>query len=146
MNREKKIYRLAYLLASCILGLLLLSGCYKIVHPAEFSLAVYRFHLLPGFLVNITALYLAWLELTCAACLLFIPRYRVAALTIVLLLFSVFTCGIIINLLRGTHFGCGCFSTSPLAQPMGWMSVARNGALILLVFLALFANRKATEN
>ncbi len=146
MNHEKKTFHLAYLLASCILGLTLLSGFHKIVYPAGFSLAVYRFHLLPGFLVNIAALYLAWLELACAACLLFIPRYRVAALTITLLLLSVFTGGIIVNLLRGTPFGCGCFSTSPLAQPMGWMSVARNGALMLLVALAFFANRKATEN
>ena len=146
MNLKKNRYRLVYLLTSCLLGILLLSGFHKILHPAEFALAVYRFHLLPDFWVNIVALYLSWLEFICAICLLFIPRYRVAALTVVFLLFSAFTCGIIINLLRGTNFSCGCFSTSPLAKPMSWLSVARNGALMALVAMALFSHKKAQGN
>lgn len=146
MNLKRKAPRRPYLLASCFLGILLLAGIQKIIHPDEFSLAVYRFHLLPDFLVNIVALYLTWLQLACAICLLFIPRYRVAALTIVLLLLCVFTCGIIINLLRGTNFSCGCFTTSPLAKPMSWLSVIRNGILMGLVAIALFGNRKAPRN
>lgn len=146
MNFKKNRYRLLHLLTSCILGILLLSGFHKILHPSEFALAVYRFHLLPDFWVNIIALYLPWLEFVCAICLLFAPRYRVAALTVVLLLLTAFTYGIILNLLRGTNFSCGCFTTSPLARPMSWLSVARNGALMALVLMALFSHKKAEGN
>ncbi len=146
MISKNKTYRFAYLLASYMIGLFLLSGCYKIFFPSEFSLAVYRFHLLPDFWINITALYLAWLEFTCAICLLFISRYRVAALIIAFLLLSIFTYGIIINLLRGTHFGCGCFSPSPLVKPMSGLNVIRNGALLLLVGLALFSHKKSLKS
>jgi hypothetical protein len=143
MTRDQKTYRLAYWLASWIIGLLLLSGFQKILYPAEFSLAVYRFHLLPHFLVNPVALYVTWLEMICAVCLLFIPRYRIAALWIVLVLLAMFTGAIAINLLRGSSFSCGCFSTSPLAKPMSWLSVARNAGLIALALLALHGRKKA---
>ena len=143
MTRDQKTYRLAYWIASCIIGVLLLSGCHKLLHPADFALAVYRYHLLPDFLVNLAALYFPWQEVTCAIGLLVVPRFREAALWIALALLLAFTTGIAINLLRGSAFSCGCFSTSPLAQPMTWLSVARNGGLILLIVLALIARRQA---
>ena len=139
MTRDQKTYRLAYLLASFIIGGLLLSGYQKVLHPADFALAVYRFHLLPDVLVNAAALYFQWLEMLCAICLIFVPRFRVAALWITLGLLGLFTAGIGINLLRGSAFTCGCFSTSPLAQPMTWLSVARNTGLILLAAMGLIA-------
>jgi len=141
MTRDQKIYRIAYLLAAWIIGLTLLSGYHKLLYPADFALAVYRYHLLPDFLVNAVSLYFSWLETICGLCLLLVPRFRRAALWITLVLLLGFTGGIIINLLRGTTFSCGCFSTSPLAQPMTWLSVARNAGLILLAALALAANK-----
>ncbi|MEA2069071.1 MAG: MauE/DoxX family redox-associated membrane protein [Verrucomicrobiota bacterium] len=143
MTRDRKTYRLAHWLASFILAAVLLSGCHKILYPADFALAVYRFHLLPGFLVNAGSLYFQWLEMACAVCLLFIPKYRVAALWIVLVLLAIFTGGIAINLLRGSVFSCGCFSNSPIARPMDWLNVARNIALMALVGLALHGWRKS---
>jgi len=141
MTRDQKIYRFAYLLASCIIGALLLSGCHKVLYPDDFSLAVFRFHLLPDSLVNIAAVYFAWLEAICALCLLAIPRFRAPALWITLVLLVIFSGGLIINLLRDSSFGCGCFSASPLAKPMSWLNVGRNGGLILLVAMALVAQR-----
>jgi uncharacterized membrane protein YphA (DoxX/SURF4 family) len=143
MTRDQKTYRLAYWIASFIIALVLLSGYQKILYPADFSLAVYRFHLLPDFAVNITALYLSWLELGCAICLLFIPRYRIAALWIALMLLVFFTAGIAVNLMRGSAFSCGCFSNSPVAKPMDWLSVARNIALIALALLAVFGKKRS---
>jgi uncharacterized membrane protein YphA (DoxX/SURF4 family) len=141
--RDQKIHRAAYLLASGIIGLLLLSGCHKLLYPADFALAVYRFHLLPGVLVNAVALYVSWLELVCAVCLLLVPRCRIAALWIVLVLLAVFTVAIAINLLRGSTFGCGCFGSSSMDMPMTWLNVARNLGLMLLAALALAASKKA---
>ena len=63
-------------------------------------------------------------------------------LPLALALLVVFTGGIAINLIRGTAFGCGCFSNSATAKPMDWMNVARNTALIALVGLALLANKR----
>lgn len=143
MTRDQKIYRFAHLLAAGIIGVLLLSGYPKLLYPTDFSLAVYRFHLLPDILVNVVAIYLPWLETVCAVCLLLVPRYRVAALWIVLALLVLFTGSIAINLLRGSAMGCGCFGSSATDVPMSWLNVARNVGLVLLAGLALVASKKA---
>ena len=142
MNRHHQIYRFAYWIASFILAAVLLSGYPKILYPSDFAVTVYRFHLLPGFLVNLTALYLPWLELVCAVCLLFIPRYRGAALWTVLILLSGFTAAIGINLWRGYGFGCGGVGRGAADQPLSWLSLLRNAGLIRLVVMALFARRR----
>jgi putative oxidoreductase len=134
---------MAFWMASVIIALTLLSGYHKILNPDDFAMTVFRYHLLPGFLVNLAALYIPWLEMTCGLCLLFIPKYRVSALWIALMLILVFTLAIAINLLRDTAFGCGCFNPSPLDQPMTWLNVSRNIGLLLLSILALVAQRRA---
>ena len=143
MTRDQKTYRLASWFASFIIATVLLSGYHKVLYPSDFALSVYRFHLLPDFMVNAAALYFPWLEMACAVCLLFVPKYRVAALWIALALLLFFTGGIAINLMRGSSFSCGCFSRSPLAKPMDWMSVARNVALMALVGLALLGFKRS---
>jgi hypothetical protein len=75
--------------------------------------------------------------------LIFSPKYRPAAFWTVMALLICFTAAITVNLLRGNGFGCGCFSSSPLARPMSWLSVFRNLALIALAGLALFARKRA---
>jgi len=145
VTRDHKIYQLAYWIASFVVAAILLSGYQKIFFPADFAVSVYRFHLLPGFLVNLTALYLPWLELVCSVCLLFIPRYRGAALWIVLILLAGFTAAIGINLWRGSAFGCGCFGRGAADQPLSWLSLLRNAGLICLVVLALLSRKKVQE-
>ena len=145
MTSGHKIYQLAYWIASFIIAAVLLSGYHKIIYPADFAVSVYRFHLLPGFLINVSALYLPWLELVCAVCLLFIPRCRTAALWIVLALLILFTAAIAVNLWRGSGFGCGCFGRAALDRPMSWLSIARNIGLVLLVTLALHSKGRAND-
>lgn len=144
MTGDQKIYRFAYWLACFIIAAVLLSGYHKILYPADFALAVYRFHLLPDGWVNISALYFPGLEMVCGICLLFVPKFRVAALWISLALLIVFSGAIGINLMRGTAFSCGCFSNAPDAQPMDWMSLARNATLISLTGLALLGFKRST--
>jgi putative oxidoreductase len=143
MTRDQRIYRFAYLFASCLIGILFLTGYHKALYPADFALSVFRYHLLPDGLVNMAAVYFTWLEAVCAICLLAIPRFRVAALWISLVLLCLFTGAITINLFRDSSFSCGCFSASPLAKPMSWLSVARNGGLITLAGLGLISFRKS---
>ena len=145
MTRGHKTYQMAFRAASYVVVIVLLSGYQKISLPADFAVSVYRFHLLPGFLVNIVALYLPWLELVCAVCLLFIPRYRSASLWIILILLAGFTAAIGINLWRGSVFGCGCFGRGAADQPLSWLSLLRNAGLICLVVLALLARNRSQE-
>ncbi len=142
MNSAARLYRIAYWISAGIIGLILLSGYHKILYPEDFALSVYRFHIVPGFLINPVALFVPWLELVCVACLLFVPRYRVAALGIILALLSVFTVAICVNLWRGSVFGCGCFGRGATDDPLSWLHVVRNLGLILLAVLALVARKK----
>ncbi|MDF7823128.1 MauE/DoxX family redox-associated membrane protein [Pontiellaceae bacterium B12227] len=143
MTRDQKIYRVAYWMACFIFASILLSGYHKILYPADFALSVYRFHLLPDGLVNISSLYFQWLEMVCGFCLLFVPKFRMAALWITLILLLVFTGAIGINLMRGTAFSCGCFSNAPDALPMSGTSIVRNAVLVLLAVLAMVSARKS---
>jgi len=92
--------------------------------------------------VNIVSLWIAWLELACAFILLFIPRFRFAALWLILGLLLVFSLGIGINLIRGSHIACGCFSTSPMAHPIGWLGLVKNIGLMILVVFALSKGKR----
>jgi hypothetical protein len=143
VTRDQKIYQRTYWIASFIVAASLLAGYQKILFPADFAVSVYRFHLLPGALINLTALYLPWLELVCAVCLLGIPRCRASALWIVLILLAGFTAAIGINVWRGSVFGCGCFGRGGADQPMTWLSLLRNAFLMGMVVLALLSRKRA---
>lgn len=119
------------------------SGLHKIIDPSGFSLSVFRYHLLPYAAVNAVSLWIAWLELMCAFVLLFIPRFRVASLWIILGLLLVFSLGLGINLMRGSHMACGCFSSSPLAHPIGWGGLLKNLGLAILAAYELVARSAA---
>lgn len=134
--------RMGLLAALAVGAVFLVAAVNKVSHPADFALSVFRYHLLPGALVNSAALLLTWLEMVCAVCVLFIPKMRQPALLILLLLLLGFTGAIVLNILRGTSVACGCFSTSPFARPLGWWNVFRNGCLILLALAGLWPLRK----
>ena len=114
------------------------SGLQKMVDPSGFSLSIFRYHLLPYDAVNAVSLWITGLELACAFILLFVPRLRMAALWLLLGLLLVFSFGIGINLLRGSHMACGCFSSSPMAHPIGWLGVLKNvGLMVLTVYIRI---------
>jgi hypothetical protein len=104
--------------------------------PADFAVAVFRYQMLPYAWVNAAALFLPWLELLCAVALIAAPRFRDAALTMILGLLLVFTAAIAINLYRGIDTACGCFTVKPGARHMGWWNLGRNAVLILAGLLA----------
>ncbi|MCF7848419.1 MAG: hypothetical protein K9M45_06175 [Kiritimatiellales bacterium] len=144
--RDRTLYRISYWIAVYMVGLALAAGYSKILYPDQFALAVFRYHLLPYQLVNITALYITWLEAVCAVILLFIPRWRRAALWIVLALLAVLTVAVATGILHGTAFACGCFSLSPQARPMDWFTVLRNCGLITLCLMALVGGHRARKD
>lgn len=94
--------------------------------------------------MNIAALWLAGVELACVAGL-FVPWLRAASLWIILGLLVLFSLGIGINLARGSHMACGCFSSSPMAHPIGWFGVLKNVGLMIFTVAALFFRQEKEE-
>ncbi len=103
----------------------------KILNPGEFAKAIFNYQVLPGVLINLTALILPWLELVLGACLLF-NRLMQGASGLAAGLMIVFTGLILFNLARGLDISCGCFSTNPAEGPMDMMTLLRD-----LLFLCL---------
>ena len=144
MTREQKLYRVTHWIAVFLVAAVFFSGYKKVLYPADFAATVYQFKLLPEGLINAFALYLPCLELVCALSLL-IPRYRWAALWVVLGLLLMFTGAIGISLWRGASFGCGCFGRGMADDPLSWIHLLRNLGLITLVFLAMVAQKKSRQ-
>jgi uncharacterized membrane protein YphA (DoxX/SURF4 family) len=108
----------------------------KILHPTAFAKMVYNYQILPGGLINATAIVLPWLELFLGILLLLGVWEPGAVLTANALLVAFFG-ALVFNALRGLDVQCGCFSTSP-GRPQGlmaWYLVRDSSFLLLGAFL-----------
>jgi uncharacterized membrane protein YphA (DoxX/SURF4 family) len=118
-------------------GVFIYAGYVKIIDPAGFAKNIYQYQLLPSDLfVNLSALFLPWLEVVCGAALILAPRLRRGASLWILAMLAVFTTAVIISLARGLDISCGCMSTDPNAAKIGWKKVAENVGLIVLTLIA----------
>lgn len=135
MNRTRAAF---IWMARLAVAAIFLGACIaKIRDPELFALAVHRYRLLPNAWVNLMAMVLPWIELTCGVALLAAPaRWRAAAALIVVGMLAVFTGAISLNLARGIEASCGCFSTRPDAAVSDGWNLVRNGALIWLAAIA----------
>jgi len=124
-------------------GVFIYASIDKIIHPDLFAEAVYNYQVLPGYLVNLTALILPWLELTLGTCLL-INRWMAGASALAAMLMALFVGLIIFNLARGLDISCGCFSTAPDEDPVTFLTLARDLVLLCLAWclagLTLYQN------
>lgn len=119
------------------LGVVFMAAAFpKIVAPHDFALMVFRYQLLPYFLVNLIAIYLPWVELAAGIALFWPGAARRGAVAIALVLLVVFTLATIFNLWRGIDIACGCFSVDAEASHAGWWNIARNLLFIALAILA----------
>lgn len=132
----------ALLLAACRLllaGLFLWAASLKIADPAAFALAVSRYHILPGPLVNPVAILLPWVEILSAAALLLPSRpLRAAGAALIAAMLAVFTLAIAWSLLLGHPPSCGCFSLRADAAPSNALNLLRNAALFAAALFVLF--------
>lgn len=129
-----------WLASLSLAGVLIAAAIPKISNPDQFALAVYQYHLLPSLLVNPVAIYLPWLEISCAAALVALPAARRGALLMVAGMLVVFTLAIALVVVRGQAIPCGCFGGDD-STAAGWWSLARNCGLLALTALALRATR-----
>lgn len=112
----------------------------KIAHPDEFARVVYNYKILPGFLINIFAITLPWVELFCGFFLILGLFVQSSSLIISLLLIS-FIIALSVNFLKGIDIACGCFTTDPNAKKEGAWLLIRDLVLLLMGLQILFFNR-----
>ena len=139
-NRNPLWIALEWVACLALAGVLIAAAFPKISNPDQFALAVYQYQLLPTMLVNLVAVYLPWLEISCAAALVALPAARRGALLIVAGMLVVFTLAIAWVVIRGQAIPCGCFGADD-STAAGWWSLARNCGLLALAALALRATR-----
>jgi uncharacterized membrane protein YphA (DoxX/SURF4 family) len=128
-------------LVRMMLGVMFLyAGIIKAMDPAGFALAIYNYHILPGWLVNAAAIALPSIEIMAGISLvlgLWVPG---SALIISLLLF-IFTTALGFNLSRGLDIACGCFSTSASGEHITWWYLLRDSSLLASALFIFFADQ-----
>lgn len=103
----------------------------KIMHPEAFAKSVYNYKILPSSLINITALFLPWLELLTGAALILGTKVKGASLLISVML-VVFLVAVTSTLVRGISIDCGCFTSSSAGRKTGWALLVQDAVLLLL--------------
>lgn len=119
------------LLCRLILGAVFIWASYdKILHPAEFArtIANYKFLTAP-LLINLSAVFVPWLELL-AGLMLILGIWRRGALLILTGLLAFFAILITVTTLRGIDIACGCFGSDESSR-VGWGLLGRDLALFI---------------
>ena len=114
------------------------AGIEKIIDPGDFAVAIYNYQLLPDCAINLSAIFLPWLEVLIAASLITGIFIRGAAL-ISALLFLTFATALTINLVRGLDISCGCFGAS--SGNISWLYLARDISLFCMSIFVLIYDR-----
>jgi putative oxidoreductase len=109
----------------------------KIGDLSAFAVQVHNFRLAPVWSENLIAMTLPWIELAAALSLLSGVRPRAGAL-IVAVLMAGFTVGVVVAMVRGLDFECGCFGTADHTR-VGAVKLAEN---LLMLGISLLAVRR----
>jgi hypothetical protein len=123
-----------FMMLSCRIllgGAFIAAAVTKIAAPLEFARAVYQYHLLPDWAINIVAVVLPWVELVAALAVLTMRSMRDAAAAILGVLLVTFAAAIGLNIYRGIEAPCGCFAALG-NTPAGWWHLGGD----LLLWLA----------
>ena len=103
----------------CLGIVFIYASLHKIVNPADFAKVIYGYKLFPGELINLMAIIVPFIELTCGLALITGTWPRATSIIICGMLLG-FIIAISINLIRGHEFDCGCFGFNKTAQsPVG---------------------------
>ena len=120
----------------------------KISDPPSFAHMIYNYRLLPGHLINISALAMPWVELLAGLALVLGVWVRPARWLIAAMLVT-FIIAIAINLLRDNAIDCGCFDVSAAnltheerIRDM-WLVILRDVGMLIMCAQLAFADRVA---
>jgi putative oxidoreductase len=118
----------------------------KIADPPSFAHMIFNYRLLPGNLVNASALVMPWLELL-AGLALILGVWRGAARNLIALMLVVFIAAIAFNLARNNAIDCGCFDVSAAGKTHDErladmrLVILRDFGMLLLVAQLWWADR-----
>jgi uncharacterized membrane protein YphA (DoxX/SURF4 family) len=147
LTRGKTFSDRVPLLIRFVLGVVFLyASLDKIIHPAAFAQAVYFYQVFPNLLVNLTAVFLPWLEVVLGLSLISgicLP----GAVFLSNILLSSFLLLLLSAVLRGLDIDCGCFVASETSERFVsmWWYVLRDGvflALALYLWLHLIKGKR----
>ena len=129
--------RYVYLAARILFGcVFVVASLDKIVHPAAFAKILYNYQIVPEILVNITALFLPWLEMLGGLALIFGPL-ALGAAVLMNGLMLIFMAALAYNWHRGLDIACGCFTTAALKGDPA-MRLLEDAGILLVGLLALY--------
>ena len=123
----------------------------KIADPPSFAHMIYNYRILPGSLINISALVMPWVELVVGLALILGVWVRPARWLVALMLVT-FMLAIAINLGRDNAIDCGCFDTSAANKTHDerirdmWIVLVRDAGMLLMVAQSAWAERVHREN
>ncbi len=136
MNDTLKI--LAFIVRVALGIIFIAASIDKIIHPAEFAKIIHNYRLMPGFLINLWAITLPWIELICGI-LLTLGLFREGAFSVITALIIIFVIAVGINVVRGVNLDCGCFTVSEHARGNALLVLIRDfGLLAMAIFVYLF--------
>ncbi|MDY0361238.1 MAG: MauE/DoxX family redox-associated membrane protein [Desulforegulaceae bacterium] len=97
--------------ARVILGIIFFTaGFSKIFNPSSFAEIISNYQILPDYLINETAFFLPYLEITIAA-MLISGLFLEGAVVLSLIMLVSFGGLIVFNIARGLNISCGCFTS-----------------------------------
>jgi putative oxidoreductase len=109
----------------------------KIIDPPSFAHMIYNYRIVPGALINISALVMPWVELLAGLCLILGIWVRPARWLVTAMLVT-FIVAIGVNLLRANAIDCGCFDVSAAGKTYEekirdmWLVVIRDLGMLLM--------------
>ena len=132
------------LAARLVIGsLFVYASIYKIFDPAEFSVAIRNYMILPPQWSNLAALTLPWIELAAGSLLILGIQTRPAALLTTGMM-AVFLAAVIYAYTTGLDIDCGCFSSAVDSEGrIGLFHVFRESGLFLASLAIVLFDRGA---
>jgi putative oxidoreductase len=118
----------------------------KIADPPSFAHMIYNYRILPGGLINISALVMPWVELL-AGLALVIGVWKRPARWLIAAMLVTFIIAISINLLRDNAIDCGCFDVSSAGKTHEerikdmWLVIVRDIGMLLMVAQLAWAEK-----
>jgi putative oxidoreductase len=116
------------------------ASLYKIAYVDQFAKAIYYYHFLPGWAINLLAVFMPWIELIAGICLIIglMPRGAVALINVLLVMFFI---ALLSALVRGINIDCGCFSGSGHARSSAINVILRDIPMLIMGIQIFFFGR-----
>ena len=114
---------------------------YKIIEPATFAKGIWFYHILPGNMINLMAIFLPWIELVCGIALIVGFQYR-GAVALVNIMMIMFIIALTSAVYRGISIDCGCFKASQATDSSAMNSLLLDFGLIAMTIQLCFSKSK----